>query len=129
QCSCLTHKGFIAFDAALNEEVLIIPYILCHLGDSPMHAEVTNTTNPTGTLNPCHVCNLTVESKAQKQSETYVCQFVGVDYVGEQHPLPMHDWEETHALTEELWELAHYQNKLEKFKQISKKNGICDSLN
>ncbi|KAG0139705.1 hypothetical protein CROQUDRAFT_23894, partial [Cronartium quercuum f. sp. fusiforme G11] len=78
----LTCKGFIAFEAALNEEVLVIPWILCHLGDSPMHAEITNTTNPVGTLNSCHVCNLTVESKVQKKSETYVCQFVGVGSAG-----------------------------------------------
>ncbi|KAG0152031.1 hypothetical protein CROQUDRAFT_36055, partial [Cronartium quercuum f. sp. fusiforme G11] len=91
EVNCLTCRGFIGSDAALNEEVLVIPWILCHLhcqdillGDSPMHAEITNTTNPAGMLNPCHMCNLTVESKSWKQSETYVHQFVGVDSMGDQ---------------------------------------------
>ncbi|KAG0148750.1 hypothetical protein CROQUDRAFT_692746, partial [Cronartium quercuum f. sp. fusiforme G11] len=49
----LTGHGFFAHDCTLKKQVLAVPFVLCHLGDSPMHAEISNTMNPASTLNPC----------------------------------------------------------------------------
>lgn len=57
---------------------------LCHLGDSPMHAEVSNTMNPAGTLTPCRMCHLRVDTIAQKRTQQYVGDFVGVHSNGDQ---------------------------------------------
>ncbi len=67
---------------SLGQDVLVVPWLLCHLGDSPMHAEITNTTNPSSTLNPCRVCTLSVDTHAGKKSESYVRSFLGVDENG-----------------------------------------------
>jgi hypothetical protein len=55
---------------------MVVP--LCHLGDSPMHAEITNTTNPSVTLNPCRICTLGVETLVAKQDSKYTRSFVGI---------------------------------------------------
>jgi hypothetical protein len=55
---------------------MVVP--LCHLGDSPMHAEITNTTNPSVTLNPCRICTLGVETLNAKQDSKYTPAFVGL---------------------------------------------------
>ncbi|KAG0138984.1 hypothetical protein CROQUDRAFT_55407 [Cronartium quercuum f. sp. fusiforme G11] len=46
-------EGFEVYDARSDSKVLVMMVVLCHLGDSPMHAEIWNTVNPTMTLNPC----------------------------------------------------------------------------
>lgn len=51
--SDLMTEGFVAYDHKSQSEVLVMATVLCHLGDSPMHAEVTNTMNPTSSLSPC----------------------------------------------------------------------------
>jgi hypothetical protein len=50
-----------------------------------MHAEVTNTMNPTVSLSPCRVCDLRVKTIADKRTSKYVSNFVGVDEKG--HPV------------------------------------------
>lgn len=54
--------------------------VLCHLGDSPMHAEISNTVNPTITLNPCRVCKLQVVEMEEKKTQEFIEGFVGVDH-------------------------------------------------
>lgn len=78
----LATDGFVAYDHLAQKEVLAIPFILCHLGDSPMHAEVTNTMNPTVSLTPCRICHLKVENLMEKRSVRYVSEFVGIDKSG-----------------------------------------------
>lgn len=86
-------EGFFAYDCTLQANVLVVPLVLCHLGDSPMHAEISNTTNPSGTLNPCRTCTLTVDSRVAKQTELYVQQFVGIGPFGK--PVrPMALWDQ-----------------------------------
>ena len=50
--SDLISNGVVAYDIGLQQEVLVMTAVLCFLGDSPMHAEVTNTPNPGVALNP-----------------------------------------------------------------------------
>ncbi|KAG0147900.1 hypothetical protein CROQUDRAFT_23407, partial [Cronartium quercuum f. sp. fusiforme G11] len=73
--SDLTTNEFLAHDWTLHKKVLVVPFVLCHLGDSPMHAEISNTTNPASTLNPCQVCSLTVKTMGEKQTTHYKQEF------------------------------------------------------
>lgn len=57
--------------------------VLCHVGDSPMHAEICNTTNPAITLTPCRICELQVLRQADKKELRYVCDFLGRNDVGQ----------------------------------------------
>lgn len=74
--------GFVAYDHKTQSEVFVMTTVLCHLGDSPMHAEVTNTMNPGTSLSPCRICNLKVESLMKKRTKEYICDFVGIDEAG-----------------------------------------------
>ncbi|KAI9624273.1 hypothetical protein KEM48_009014 [Puccinia striiformis f. sp. tritici PST-130] len=49
----VSQEGYVAYDALLEEEVLMVVVPLCFLADSPMAAEVTNTPNPGSSNNPC----------------------------------------------------------------------------
>lgn len=146
-------EGFFAYDCTVQADVLVIPLVLCHLGDAPMHAEISNTTNPSGTLNPCRTCSLTVESRSDKQTELYVQQFVGIGPFGEpvshilfalplvnflvdliehhfnQASLPLRDWVQTRRHTHALWQLTRRPKTITLFDDLSKKYGIRDSLN
>jgi hypothetical protein len=75
--------GFVAYDHKTQSEVFVMTTVLCHLGDSPMHAEVTNSTNPGTSLSPCRICNLKVKSLMEKRSKKYICDFVGIDKDGD----------------------------------------------
>ncbi|KAH9809107.1 hypothetical protein DFH28DRAFT_1191574 [Melampsora americana] len=121
--------GFRAYDCNTREDVLVIPFILCHMGDSPMHSEISNTTNPSGTLSPCRICNLTVESRAEKQTETYIQQFVGINENWLPATLPFRNWKRTQQQTKELWLLTRNPKSIKQFDVLSKEYGICDSLN
>jgi hypothetical protein len=76
-----TH-GFTAFDYGLQQDVLVMSSVLCVLGDSPMHAEITNTPLPGASLNPCRICHLGVSSGSQKSEADFVYQFLGMDAHG-----------------------------------------------
>lgn len=78
----LSTDGFMAYDHRTNSEVLVMTSVLCHLGDSPMHAEVSNTMNPTVSLTPCWICHLKVDSMLEKRSKQYINNFIGVDENG-----------------------------------------------
>ncbi|KAG0147529.1 hypothetical protein CROQUDRAFT_42715, partial [Cronartium quercuum f. sp. fusiforme G11] len=51
--STLVTEGFVAHDLSIGEEVLVMVVVLCHLGNSPMHAKILNTMSPATTLTPC----------------------------------------------------------------------------
>ncbi|KAH9820031.1 hypothetical protein DFH28DRAFT_885450, partial [Melampsora americana] len=121
--------GFQTYDCSIQRDVLVVPFILCHTGDSPMHAEISNTTNPSGTLSPCWVCDLTVESRADKQTETYVQTFVGIDANWMPASLPFRNWDRTREHTKKLWELRRNPKSIKHFDDLSKQYGTRDSIN
>ncbi|KAH9819653.1 hypothetical protein DFH28DRAFT_886252, partial [Melampsora americana] len=125
----LITDGFTAYDHQENSEVLVMTTVLCHLGDSPMHAEVTNTMNPTTSLTPCRVCQLKVQSLMKKRSPEYVCDFLGVDKDGNRASLPARDWSSTIQGTKDLWELAQLPGTITDFDTQSSELGLRDTLN
>lgn len=76
-------NGFIAYGETLGKDVLVMVVVLCHLGDSPMHAEICNTTNPANTLTPCRMCDLKVARKIEKEEPRFVREFLGLNELGE----------------------------------------------
>ncbi|POW12028.1 hypothetical protein PSTT_04775 [Puccinia striiformis] len=54
----MVREGYDAYDAILEKDVLVMTPVLAFLGDSPMHAEITNTPVPSSSLNPCRFCDL-----------------------------------------------------------------------
>ncbi|KAH9809084.1 hypothetical protein DFH28DRAFT_1225958 [Melampsora americana] len=125
----LSSDGFMAYDHVAEDEVLVVPFVLCHLGDSPMHAEVTNTMNPTVSLTPCRICDLKVETLMDKRSAKYVSNFVGVGEDGKKFSLPLRSWSETKKGTHDLWELAQRPGMIGAFESESAALGIQDPLN
>ncbi|KAH9815307.1 hypothetical protein DFH28DRAFT_969339 [Melampsora americana] len=121
--------GFQTYDCSIQQDVLVVPFILCHTGDSPMHAEISNTTNPSGTLSPCRVCDLTVESRSDKQTETYVQKFVGIDSNWMPASLPFRSWDRTREHTKKLWQLTRNPKSIKQFDDLSKRFGTWDSIN
>ncbi|POW03734.1 hypothetical protein PSTT_10890 [Puccinia striiformis] len=94
----LSQEGCIAYDASLEEEVLMVVLPLCFLADSPMAAEVTNTPNPGSSNNPCRVCHLKCPQGEVRSTLFYIQAFFGIPHL----PEPRH-WSETQTRTEELW--------------------------
>ncbi|KAH9807786.1 hypothetical protein DFH28DRAFT_1137812 [Melampsora americana] len=125
----LSSDGFMAYDHVAEDEVLVVPFVLCHLGDSPMHAEVTNTMNPTVSLTPCRICDLKVETLMDKRSTKYVSNFVGVGEDGTKFSLPLRSWSETKKGTHDLWDLAQRPGMIGAFESESAALGIQDPLN
>ncbi|KAH9822651.1 hypothetical protein DFH28DRAFT_1049925 [Melampsora americana] len=125
----LTAEGFVAYDHKAESEVFVMTTILCHLGDSPMHAEVTNTMNPTTSLTPCRICHLKVKSLTEKRSTKYVCDFFGINEAGERNCLPRRDWTATVKGTKDLWEKAQLPGPISRFETESAALGLRDSLN
>ncbi|KAH9824993.1 hypothetical protein DFH28DRAFT_878220, partial [Melampsora americana] len=121
--------GFVSYDCTIEQNVLVVPFILCHMGDSPMHAEISNTTNPSGTLSPCRICDLTVESRADKQTERYIQHFVGIGLDWKPACLPLRNWAQTREQTRKLWELTRHPKSIRQFDDLSKTYGTRDSLN
>ncbi|KAH9807092.1 hypothetical protein DFH28DRAFT_1153434 [Melampsora americana] len=122
-------NGFIAYDHTLGAEVWVMPVVLCHLGDSPMHAEITNTLNPANTLNPCRMCDLSVNKQAEKESDLFVSAFLGLDSNGNKCLLPARDWNLTSERTKELWTIAQKRNTKSRVEALCRKYGIRDPVN
>ncbi|KAH9813910.1 hypothetical protein DFH28DRAFT_1169954, partial [Melampsora americana] len=126
ELNTLGKEGFVSYDISLDTEVLVMVLPLCHLGDSPMHAEITNTTNPSLTLNPCRMCTLSVDTIIAKQDAQYTRAFVGIDQ-SETGP-KSRNWSKTKLQTYELWDLLRKPRKHSEFRQKSKDYGIRDTL-
>ncbi|KAH9810013.1 hypothetical protein DFH28DRAFT_1132572 [Melampsora americana] len=99
-------EGFVTYDQMSGTDVLVMVVVLCHLGDSPMHAEISNTTNPANTLTPCRMCDLSVARMADKKSLEYVSAFVGLSLEGHKQESPKRDWDLTRARTHDIWVTA-----------------------
>ncbi|KAH9812707.1 hypothetical protein DFH28DRAFT_1061525, partial [Melampsora americana] len=125
----LITEGFVAYDEKIQKEVFVMTVVLCHLGDSPMHAEVTNTMNPTTSLTPCRICNLKVQSLMDKRSSRYICDFLGIDETGNKSLLQRRDSAKTVQGTKDLWNLAQRPGNISQFDTKSAELGLRDSLN
>ncbi|KAI7961832.1 hypothetical protein MJO28_002321, partial [Puccinia striiformis f. sp. tritici] len=71
----LATHGSVAYDAQLGHEVLFMVFPLCFLADSPMAAEVTSTSNPGASNNPCRVCHLQCPQGEEKSTFKYLQDF------------------------------------------------------
>ncbi|KAH9817516.1 hypothetical protein DFH28DRAFT_889476 [Melampsora americana] len=71
----MSSEGFLAYNSTLKKDLYVITLPLYYCGDSPMHLEISNTPNPSMTLSPCRICDLSVESQAKQKTETYIQDF------------------------------------------------------
>ncbi|EFP89671.2 uncharacterized protein PGTG_15634 [Puccinia graminis f. sp. tritici CRL 75-36-700-3] len=128
ELNLLATEGFTAFDAGLNQEVLVMTMALCFLGDSPMHAEIANTPMPSISLNPCRMCTLSAPGKDCKSTHEYVNDFLGKDEHGDKVPFVPRRWEETIQNTHALWEIGMTRSK-KLFDSQSIEYGVRDVVN
>ncbi|EHS64348.1 uncharacterized protein PGTG_22218 [Puccinia graminis f. sp. tritici CRL 75-36-700-3] len=124
----LSTHGFNAYDAGIQAEVLVMPFVLCFLGDSPMHAEIANTPMPSTALNPCRTCKLAAPGKGAKSTHDYVNDFLGKNKDGEKASFRYRKWSETIAHTHELWNIGMNKSK-KKFDERSIEVGVRDVFN
>ncbi|KAH9817521.1 hypothetical protein DFH28DRAFT_1155633 [Melampsora americana] len=132
----LSVEGFEVYDHASGDNVLVLVVVLCYLGDSPMHAEICNTTNPANTLTACRMCDLHVDTMAEKKTEEYVRHFVGLDLDSEHSGLSKRDWDDTRSKTKEIWKIAQapHSKGLKKIQSAYERNDgdvvqeICQKL-
>ncbi|KAH9821027.1 hypothetical protein DFH28DRAFT_923470 [Melampsora americana] len=124
----LAVNGMVAYDHTLGEDVLAMVVVLCHLGDSPMHAEISNTLNPANTLTPCRMCDLQVKKMVDKQTAKYLRDFLGLDENYRQAHLAKRDWSETKRLSHQIWKTA--QNKYSKtlVENMIRDYGVRDTM-
>ncbi|KAH9823187.1 hypothetical protein DFH28DRAFT_1078255 [Melampsora americana] len=125
----LSVEGFEVYDHASGDNVLVLVVVLCYLGDSPMHAEICNTTNPANTLTPCRMCDLHVDTMAEKKTEEYVRHFVGLDLDSEHSGLSKRDWDDTRSKTKEIWKIAQAPHSKGLVERKARMYGIHDTLN
>ncbi|KAH9810625.1 hypothetical protein DFH28DRAFT_1132026 [Melampsora americana] len=128
QFSTHSSQGFTTYNHLTGTEVCVMVVVLCHLGDGPMHAEITNTTSPANTLTPCRICDLHVTRMSDKKSEQYVASFIGVNRDGEMVVLPQRDWQLTRARTEALWALAQTPRAKSALETEARKWGLRDQI-
>lgn len=127
--------------------------VLCYLGNSPMHAEISNTKLPTASLTPCRNCDLRVDSAKDKCSDAYVRDFVGIDsngvrvcyfsHVDVLHTNPMsqlmssvstqsnlvrRNWNVTQSQTRKVWEITRNHTDEGKIAEAQKIFGIRDKM-
>lgn len=147
--SDITTNGFPAFDCVLKQEVLVTTVVLCFLGDSPMHAEITNTPLPGASLNPCRICHLGVSKRIDKSGEDYIYQFLAMDSLGNrvcivfdldepcvvteilhccQNVVDYRDWNETIERSHNLWDTA-VKDTNKKYTDDSRALGVQDVIN
>ncbi|KNZ47691.1 hypothetical protein VP01_6216g1, partial [Puccinia sorghi] len=122
----LITNGLVAFDSGLNQQVLVMTAVLCFLGDSPMHAEITNTLNPGVSLNPCRVCSLQISILANKPSETYVMQCVGLNSLGERVESNLRKWNNINDVFITQWKTRN-KEKINKINSLIE-NGKVDKI-
>ncbi|EHS63166.1 uncharacterized protein PGTG_20750 [Puccinia graminis f. sp. tritici CRL 75-36-700-3] len=128
ELNLLSSEGFNAYDHGLQEDVLVMPFVLCFLGDSPMHAEIANTPMPSTALNPCRTCKLSAPGKGSKSTLEYVNDFLGKDADGNKASFKYRQWSETIKHTHELWDIGMTKSK-KKFDEKSIELGVRDVFN
>ncbi|KAH9810780.1 hypothetical protein DFH28DRAFT_1131520 [Melampsora americana] len=128
QIDQLSTEGFDAFDLSSGQEIMVMVVVLCHLGDSRMHAEICNTTNPANTLAPCRVCKLQVDLMAETKSEMFVRSFIGLDQNSAHNRLSTRDWNETRTRTIEIWKTAQMPNSKAAVEKQRRLHGLWDTM-
>ncbi|PLW04406.1 hypothetical protein PCANC_28822 [Puccinia coronata f. sp. avenae] len=93
-----------------------------------MHAEVTNTTLPNISLNPCCICCLNAQSLENRKSEEYVRAFLQLDTNGDPKPNERREWSVIKSQTKQLWELGQKSVKSH-FENETRLLGVRDSIN
>ncbi|KAI9602047.1 hypothetical protein KEM48_000993 [Puccinia striiformis f. sp. tritici PST-130] len=120
-------NGFEAYDAHLCQPVWVMSTVLFFLGDSPMHADITNTPFPGSALNPCRMCTLSAPTKVAKKLKRYVRNFFEVDRFGNPCPNPRREWPDTIQHSHNLFKLAT-EGDLPGFKKKTKEWGVTDRI-
>jgi hypothetical protein len=92
-------NGYNAYNVGIMEEVLVMTPVLLFLGDSPMHAEVTNTPVPSAALNPCCFCILSAPTLAEKVTMKYLQEFLQISSHGTQVCTSIFFLKRNHQLT------------------------------
>ncbi|KAH9820476.1 hypothetical protein DFH28DRAFT_1217996 [Melampsora americana] len=125
----LAEIGFSTYDQSIDQKVHVMVVVLCYLGDSPMHAEITNTMNPSMALHPCRMCNLGVSAQHEKLSEKYIKNFVGLSLIDGIDDLQCRDWSTTISMTKKMWSMAATSGQKARIDDLSKESGVRDKLN
>ncbi|POW19850.1 hypothetical protein PSHT_04232 [Puccinia striiformis] len=124
----ITREGFIAFDSTIMKEVLVTGTVLCFLGDSPMHAEVTNTPNPGSSLNPCRMCHLKTATMDDKKSLDYIQQFLRINPDGSELTGNERNWTETIDRSYDLY-CAEVEESHAEHLRRRQEYGLTDAIN
>ncbi|OAV96041.1 hypothetical protein PTTG_02286 [Puccinia triticina 1-1 BBBD Race 1] len=128
EMNLIARQGFTAYDSRLDEDVLVMSIVLCFQGDSPMHAEVTNTFVPNVCLNPCRMCSLHLSTLDDKRKQDYVRSFLHLDASGNHAPVASRSWIDIRNQTYDLWETAQDGVKCH-FEDGEKQKGVRDTCN
>ncbi|KAH9813552.1 hypothetical protein DFH28DRAFT_973720 [Melampsora americana] len=129
QLNTLSSQGAHAYNASINQEVMIMAIPLCFVGDSPMHAEISNTCNPASTLTPCRMCPLSASSMGDKKTARYIQQFLGVSSGGVRTSPIARCWDDTIVKTHQLWHMSRQPGTFQKVEDMGKAFGIKDCMN
>ncbi|KAH9807224.1 hypothetical protein DFH28DRAFT_1115281 [Melampsora americana] len=125
----LGQEGFITYDHTLGEDVLAMVVVLFHLGDSPMHAEVSDTLNPANTLSPCRMCYLQAAKMADKESSQFVHDFGGINHDGLKVIPPLCNWSHTVQRSRELWLVGQKHHTKTLYEDMVRHYGLRDIVN
>ncbi|EFP84909.2 uncharacterized protein PGTG_10380 [Puccinia graminis f. sp. tritici CRL 75-36-700-3] len=125
----LASEGYPAFDCTLQEEVLLVSHILCFLGDSPMHAEITSTPNPGNSLHPCRACALSAASVRAKATLDYVRFFFMIGPTGSWIKHPPRLWEQIKSQCYKVWDMAKKPRTKTAVGNSSSTHGVKDMIN
>ncbi|PLW54463.1 hypothetical protein PCANC_05636 [Puccinia coronata f. sp. avenae] len=122
-------NGYNAYDVGIMEEVLVMTPVLSFLGDSPMHAEVTNTPVPSAALNPCRFCILSAPTLAEKVTMKYLQEFLQISSHGTQLSNISRNWPQTIRDSKALWDLVKEKKNEKTTDKRSIEYGVRDHLN
>ncbi|KNZ49662.1 hypothetical protein VP01_486g3 [Puccinia sorghi] len=95
ELNSISSEGVEAYDIKISQPVLIMSSVLFFLGNSPIHAEITNTPLPNNSLNPCRMCQLSISKAEDKHTEEYLQEFLQVNQDGTQTANPVRSWKKT----------------------------------
>ncbi|KAA1124755.1 hypothetical protein PGTUg99_033835 [Puccinia graminis f. sp. tritici] len=125
----LALEGYPAFDCTLQEEVLVVSNIMCFLGDSPMHAEITSTPNPGNSLHLCRACALSAASVKEKATLDYVRFFFMIGPTGSWVKHPPRLWEQIKTRCYEVWTMAKKPRTKTAVGNSLSTHGVKDMIN
>ncbi|OAV86099.1 hypothetical protein PTTG_30083 [Puccinia triticina 1-1 BBBD Race 1] len=125
----LATEGVVGWDCSIMQEVLITSTLLCFLGDSPMHAEITSTPIPGNCLHPCRACDLSAENMKGKATIEYVCSFCMLGLSGEWISNPIRSWATIKENCYKIWHTSHEPRSKTAVENLHTQLGVKDTLN